>query len=48
MKKRRMKKKRINKSFVPSVFVPTFLGARLSKHNYNQLWDWNTLETIKV
>jgi len=46
--KRKMKKKRINKSFVSPVFIPTFLGFRLNRHNINQLWDWNTLENIKI
>lgn len=53
MNKRRInkkckKQKKQKKQFIPPIYTPTFLGARLSKHNYNQLWDWNTLENIKT
>ncbi len=49
------KKTRKNKKKVVSLpattypkYVPTFCGFRLIKANHNQLWTWDTLESVAL
>lgn len=32
----------------PKPGPPTFLGFRINTNNVNRLWDWRTLEDIKL
>lgn len=49
-KKSRKKKKKVVD--LPATIYPagvkTFCGFRLVPHRVNQLWDWKTLEDIKL
>lgn len=48
IRKKKFKKKKQIKTFIPPVYVPTFLGYKLKKENWNQLWRLDTLENVTI